>query len=311
MTLRQLRFICEIVDRGMSVSRAAEFLHTSQPGISRQIQALERELGIVIFLRSKRRILGLTRPGEEVHEIARKVLRATDGLRHIGTDFIARDTGTLVVTTSHTHARYVLPKVIQAFNRLYPNVRVTLRQGNPVQVALWVSSGKADLSICSSPTQPVPGLTLLPCYDQHKIVLTPRNHPLQKCRPLTIEALARHPLITYDSEFPTYSQVMRAFESAGCDPNVILSATDVDVMKTYVKCGLGVAIVAALAYEARTDRDLRAIDARHLFESNKIFVGVQEHTYLRGYALDFIQLFAPTMTREKVMKAVSGELHRR
>ena len=307
MTLQQLKYVCEIVERGLSVSRAAASLHTSQPSVSRQIQALEKELGIVIFSRSKRRILGLTQPGAEVLEVARKVLRATDGLRHIGNDFFARDAGTLVVTTSHTHARYVLPKVMQAFNRMYPKVRVTLRQGNPTQVAQWTSSGKADLSICSNPPQRVTGLALLPCYDQHKIVLTPRKHPLLKTTPLTIAALAQYPLITYDSEFTTHSQVMRAFESIGQEPNVILSATDVDVMKAYVKCGLGVAIVAALAYDAREDRELRAIDARHLFEPNKIYIGIQKHRYLRGYALDFIKLFAPSMTTDKVLKAVSAD----
>ena len=305
MTLQQLRYVCEIVDRGHSVSRAASALHTSQPSMSRQVQALEKELGFAIFARSKRKILGLTKPGAEVVEAARKVLRATEGLRQIGSDFFTKDSGALVVTTSHTHARYVLPKVIQAFNHKYPKVRVTLRQGNPTQVAQWVSSGEADLSICSSPTRPVAGLALLPCYDQHKVVLTPRRHPLLKVKPLTIEALADYPLITYDTDFTTHSQVMRAFEQAGREPNVILSATDVDVMKAYVKCGLGVAIVAGLAYEAEEDRELRAIPARHLFESNKIYIGLQKHTYLRSYALDFIRLFSPAMTKEKVMRAVS------
>jgi LysR family cys regulon transcriptional activator len=305
MTLQQLKYVCEIVDRGFSVSKAATSLHTSQPSMSRQLQAFEKELGFAIFARSKRKILGLTKPGDEVIQVARKVLRATDGLRHIGSDFFAKDSGSLVVTTSHTHARYVLPKVIQEFNRRYPKVRVTLRQGNPTQVAQWVSSGEADLSICSSPTRQVTGLALLPCYDQHKVVLTPRKHPLLKSTPLTIEALAHHPLITYDTDFTTHSQVMRAFEKAGHEPNVILSATDVDVMKAYVKCGLGVAIVAGLAYNAKEDRELRAIDARHLFESNKIFIGIQKHTYVRSYALDFIRLFVPTMTKDKVVGAVS------
>ncbi len=307
MTLQQLKYLCEIVDRGMNISAAAQALHTSQPGMSRQIQALERELGVTIFLRGKRRILGLTETGAQVREIARKVLRTTDGLRHIGRDFSALDTGTLTVTTSHTHARYILPGIIQAFSRKYPKVRITLRQGNPVQVAQLVSAGKADLSICSKPAHEVPGLALIPCYDQHKIVLAPARHPLLRMSHLTIKALARYPLITYDSEFPTYAQVMKAFAAADCEPNVILSATDVDVMKEYVKRGLGVAIVAALAYNAKEDRQLRAIDARHLFESNKIYVGVQKHTYVRGYALEFVRLFAPKITRETIERAVSAE----
>ena len=307
MTLLQLRYLCEIVDRGMNISAAAVALHTSQPGMSRQIQALERELGVTIFLRSKRRILGLTETGAQVREIARKVLHATDGLRHIGRDFSTLDSGTLTVTTSHTHARYILPGIIQAFSRKYPKVRITLRQGNPVQVAHLVNTGKADLSICSRPAQEIPGLALIPCYDQHKVVLTPARHPLLRMNHLTIRALARYPLITYDSEFPTYAQVMQAFAAEDCEPNVILSATDVDVMKEYVKRGLGVAIVAALAYKAKEDRGLRAIDARHLFESNKIYVGVQKHTYIRGYVFEFVRLFAPKITREIMERAVSSD----
>src|SRR5688572_11437147 len=262
MTLQQFRYVCEIVDRGFSVSRAAASLHTSQPSMSRQVQALEKELGFAVFTRTKRKILGLTKPGGEVLEVARKVLRATDGLRHIASDFSDGDAGTLVVTTSHTHARYVLPRVIQEFNRRHPKVRVTLRQGNPTQVAQWVSAGEADLSICSTPTREITGIALLPCYEQHKVVLTPSKHPLLRAKPLTIAALALYPLITYDTDFTTHSQVMRAFEKAGYEPNVILSATDVDVMKTYVKCGLGVAIIAGLAYDPAEDRTLRAIDAR-------------------------------------------------
>jgi LysR family cys regulon transcriptional activator len=306
MTLQQLKYVCEIVERGFSVSKAAMALHTSQPSMSRQIQALEKELAVTIFVRSKRRLLDLTNPGAEVYAVARKTLRATDSLRHIGKDFFAKDSGTLVVTTSHTHARYVLPKVIQAFTKMYPKVRVSLRQGNPLQVAEWVSSGEADLLICSKPVRAVPGLVLLPCYDQHKVVLVPRGHALLESRPLTIEALAQYPLITYDTDFPTHSQVMRAFDQHGLEPNVILSATDVDVMKAYVKCGLGVAIVAALAYDSREDREVRAIEAKHLFQSNKIYIGVQKHAYLRNYAFDFMRLFAPTVTQEKVEQAMAA-----
>lgn len=305
MTLQQLRYVCEIVDRGFSVSRAAAALHTSQPSMSRQVQALEKELGVPIFTRSKRRLLGLSAPGAQICEAARQALRITDRLRHVGKEFFTRDSGALVVVTSHTHARYVLPKVIQSFTLRYPKVRLTLRQGNPMQVAEWVSAGEADLSICSRPNEDVPGVVLLPCYDQHKIVLVPRGHALLRKKPLSIEALAMYPLITYDTDFQTHSQVTRAFQASGLQPNVILSATDVDVMKAYVKCSLGIAIVAALAYEPKADVDLRPIDARHLFESNKIYVGIQKHALMRDYACDFIRLFAPALTREKIMAAVA------
>jgi len=306
MTLLQLKYLCEIIDRGMSISAAALSLHTSQPSMSRQMQALERELGVTIFLRSKRRILGLTAAGAEVRDIARKTLHTAESLRHISKDVSADNTGTLTVTTSHTHARYVLPGIIHEFSRRFPKVRITLRQGNPTQVADLVSSGEADLSICSRPPREVHGLALLPCYDQHKIVLTPPRHPLLALRRLTIKALSKYSLITYDSEFTTYAQIMKSFEMANCEPHVILSATDVDVMKEYVKRELGVAIVAALAFDPEEDSGLRAIDARHLFQSNKIFIGIQKHTYVRGFALEFIKLFAPTITSEQVARAVAA-----
>lgn len=306
MTLQQLRFVCEIVEQGLSISKAAAALSTSQPSMSRQIQTLEKELRVNIFIRSKRRILGLSKAGTQVHAVAQRVVREINSLRGAGPDFLASDSGTLLVTTSHTHARYVLPKVLQQFNRQYPRVRVTLRQGNPTQVAEWTVSGEADLSICSKPTREVEGLALLPCYDQHKIVLTPSRHPLLRVTTVTLEALAAYPLITYDTDFTTHSQVMRAFAKLDLEPNVILSATDVDVMKAYVKCGLGVAIMAKLAYNAKEDRGLSALDARHLFESNKIYVGIQKHSYLRPYVVDFIKLFSPTLTREKIEAAVHG-----
>lgn len=307
MTLQQLKFICEVVDRGFSISKAAAFLHTSQPSMSRQIQALERELGVLVFLRSKRRLIGLSKPGEEVHELARKAIRTTEGLRHIRDDFHSRDVGTLVVSTSHTQARYVLPRVIEQFKKLYPSLRVTLRQGNPAQITNWVKSGDADLSIGGTPIGHVPGVALLPCYDEHKIILTPRKHPLLKARPLTLEKLSRYPLITYDSDFLTNSQVTRAFARINHEPNVILSATNADVMKPYVRSGFGIAVVGALAYHPSEDQGLSAIDARHLFESSKIYIGIQKHTYVRRYVLDFIKLFEPSMTREKVVKAVFSD----
>jgi LysR family cys regulon transcriptional activator len=308
--LQQLKFLCEIVDRELSISNAAAALHTSQPSVSRQIQALEKELGVAVFARSRKRILALTKPGVEVLQIARRMVRDAGNLSQVGNEFTDKDSGDLVITTSHTHARYVLPSVIKKFTAEYPKVRVILRQGNPTQIAEWASSGAADLSISSEPIRPIPDLALLPCYDHPKIVLTPLKHPLLRERTLTIAELARYPLITYDSEFATHSQVMRAFESKQIKPNVILSATDVDVMKTYVKHGMGVAIVASLAYDPKEDRALRAIDAKHLFESNKIYVGIRKQSYLRGYVFRFIRLFSPKLTRDRVERAVFDDASR-
>lgn len=304
MKLHQLRFVCEVVDCGFSVSSAALALHTSQPSVSRQIREFETEVGVSIFERSKNRLTGLTRPGLKIVDAARCVLTDCENLTKIAKDLTDEKSGSLTITTSHTHARYVLPSVIQEFIRKYPKVRLSIRQGNPAQIIDWVSSGEADISIVTDPLKARPNLALLPCYEHSKVVLVPKNHPLLKSKRLSIEALADYPLITYESEYSTHWQVLRAFERAGLTPNVVLSATDVDVMKTYVKCGMGIAILAALAYEPREDRQLRAIDARHLFESNKMSVGIRRNSYLPRYAFDFIKMFSPKLNPATVERAL-------
>lgn len=306
MKLHQLRFVCEVVDRGFNVSRAATALHTSQPSVSRQIHELEVKIGVSIFERSKNRVTGLTPPGRKIVEVARRILNDSGNLLKIAKEFTDQDSGSLTVTTSHTHAQYVLPRVIQQFIEKYPKIRLSIRQGNPTQIINWVGSGEADLSICSDPVRGNVDLVLLPCYDHAKVVLVPEKHPLLKEKTLSIRALADYPLITYDSEFSTHWQVLRAFERAHLTPNIVLSATDVDVMKTYVKLGMGVAIVAELAYDPAQDRQLRAIDARHLFQSNKMNVGIRRNSYLPRYAVDFIQMFSPKLTRAAIEGALTN-----
>ena len=304
MTLQQLRFICSVVDCGFSISEAAASLHTSQPSMSRQIQMLESELGFPIFVRIKRRLISLTKPGERAHELARRVVRISESLRHVRDDFHSTDVGTLIVSTSHTQARYVLPRVLEEFNKLYPRISVTLRQGNPAQLTNWVRSGEADVSIGGTPVEATAGVALISCYDEHKILLVPRRHPLLKCKRLTLKEIARYPLITYDSDFLTHSQLRRAFAKANCEPKIILSATNVDVMKPYVKGGFGVAVVGELSYQPNEDLKLQAIDARQLFETSTIYIGLRQHTHVRQYVLDFIKLFKPTLTEERIVEAI-------
>ena len=304
MKLQQMKFMCEIADRGFNISNAASALHTSQPSVSRQIQTLEKELGVAVFVRAKKRITGLTKPGTEVLQIARRIMRDTENLRHLGMEFTSKDSGGLAITTSHTHARYVLPNVIPDFAKAHPKVRVSLRQGNPAQINSWVVSGEADLSITSKPVHPMPDLAFLLCSEHPKVILTPPKHPLLRSKNVTTAELARYPIITYDPEFSTYHQVMRAFELKGLKPNIVLSATDVDVMKTYVICGLGVAILSAIAYDPKEDRALRAIDAQHLFESHKMYIGIRKGNYLRGYVFDFIKRFSPRLSREIIERTI-------
>ncbi|MCC7486188.1 MAG: LysR family transcriptional regulator [Burkholderiales bacterium] len=304
MHLKQLLFLREVVDRQFSVSEAAAALHTSQPSVSRQVHALEDELGVKIFVRRKKRFRGLTKPGTEILRVARRILRETDSLRNLGRDYLDRDSGTLTISTSHTQARYVLPRVVQSFTRAHPGVSVILRQGTPLQTMEWVQSGEADLSLSSESGRHPEDVVLLPCHDHHKIVLVPRGHPLLAVRPLTLQALADYPLITYDSQFLTNSVVLAAFDSHHLQPKVVLSATDVDVMKTYVKSGLGIAIVVELAYDEKEDPTLRALDARHLFAPSRISIGVARNGYLRSYAFDFIRLYSPALTRANVERAI-------
>lgn len=304
MQLKQLMYVHEIVERGFKVGEAAVALHTSQPSVSRQVQALENELGVMIFVRQNKRFLGLTKPGAEVLKIARRVLRDTDNLRHVGEEYTDQASGSLTVSTSHTQARYVLPRVIQAFAALHPNVTVILRQGPPLHTAQWVHDGQADLSISPDATEPVPDVVLLPCYEHQKIVLVPVKHPLLAKKPLTLKALAEYPLITYDTKFVTSAYVANAFAAEKLVPKIVLTATDVDVMKTYVKSGLGVAIVPELAYDRKEDRALRAIDARHIFAPSRISIGIAKNGYLRSYAYDFIQMVSPNLTREMIERAV-------
>jgi LysR family cys regulon transcriptional activator len=243
-----------------------------------------------------------------VLKVARRVLRETDSLRLVGQEYADAASGSLSVSTSHTQARYVLPRVVKAFTAMHPNVTVILRQGTPAQTMQWVHHGDADLAISSNSTAPVPAdVALLPCYDHQKIVLVPAGHPLLEAKRLTLKALAGYPLITYDTSSVTNAFVLDAFAAEKLTPKIVLTATDVDVMKTYVKSGLGVAIVAELAYDREEDATLRAIDAKHLFAASRISIGIAKNSYLRSYAYDFIRLFSPELTREKVDRAVFDE----
>ncbi len=301
MKIEQLRTVTEIVRHGFSVSRAAEALGTPQPAVSRHLRALERELGIEIFRRNPKRLLGLTQPGAALMEVIGRVLADTQSLSRIARDFSAGECGSLTIATTHTQARYALPPVIQRFSKRHPQVELMLTQGSPAQVVELVRSGEADVCIGSDSAVDDPKLAFFPCYAMRRVVLTPPRHPLLKSRPLTLEKLARYPIITYDAPFIARSRLARAFQARSLKPKIALSAMDTDVIKTYVQLGMGIGVVAELAYDRAQDRQLRAIDAHHLFEPNTIYLAVRRFDYLRSYVFDFISLFAPRLTRETVL----------
>ncbi|HWI13429.1 MAG TPA: CysB family HTH-type transcriptional regulator [Burkholderiales bacterium] len=301
MKIEQLRNLVEIVRHGYSVSRAAAAMHTPQPAVSRQLRALERELGVDIFRRNPKRLLGLTRPGEAVLEVAERILADTKNLTKIAHDYSRQHSGSFTIATTHTQARYALPRVLQKFSTRYPDVELMLRQGTPAEIVELVRLGEADLCIGSDASENVEGLAAFRCYEMHRIVLTPPGHPLLKTTKLTLEKLAAYPIITYDAPFIGRSRLVRAFHERGLKPKIVLSAIDTDVIKAYVELGLGIAIVAELAYDRNRDRGLRALPAKHLFEPNTIHLAVRRSDYLRDYVYEFIRLYAPHLTRDAVV----------
>lgn len=300
MKLEQLRLVVEIARQDYNVSRAAAAMDAPQPAVSRQLKALERELGVDIFVRAGNRLRGLTTPGREIMEAARCMLSDAERIANVARDFSDADEGRLTIATTHTQARYALPSVVRAFTRSYPAVELMIRQGSPGDIVDLVRKGHADVCIGSESAEGG-DLLLLPCYAMHRIVITPIDHPLLRVRRLTLEALATYPIITYEAPALGRSRVVRSFKAQGLTPKVVLSAIDTDVIKAYVEQGLGVAIIAKLAFDATRDLRLRAIDASRLFEPNMIYLGVRRNDYLRGYVLDFIELFAPKLTRDRVI----------
>ena len=305
MNLQQLRYLCAIVDNGLNVSDAAETLFTSQPGVSKQVRQLEDELGVQVFVRHGKRLSALTPAGHSVVATARRALREIENLKRVGAEYRSEDTGTLAIATTHTQARYVLPPVIRDFAARYPKVKVLLHQGNPVQVAQQTSSGEADVGIATETLATFPDLVTLPCYTWNRCVLAPRGHPLTQVTPLTLAALARHPIITYDFAFTGRSQINAAFDAQGLVPNVVLTALDADVIKTYVELGMGVGIVAQMAYDADRDAALERLDASHLFAASTTRLALRRDVFLRGYVYDFIAGFAPALDRAAVDAALT------
>lgn len=304
MNLQQLRYVAEVAQRNLNVSEAARALHTSQSGVSRQISLLESELGVNVFIRQGKRLVAMTRPGEEVVAIARRMLRDIGALRQVGEEYAVGERGRLTIAMTHTQARYVLPRILPEFMRAHPEVKVALHQGNPTQCCEYVLSGEADLAIATEAIDEYDQLVSLPCYQWNRCLITPPGHPLLEQTPLTLAAIAEWPLITYDFAFTGGSTVNRAFAAQSLSPNIMLSAIDADIIKTYVSLGLGVGIVAQMAFDPEQDRTLRAIDCAHLFEPSTTRIGLHRNAWLRGYTYDFIKQFASALSREVVDQAL-------
>ncbi len=303
MKLQQLRYLAAIVENGLNISAAAEKLHTSQPGVSRQIKLLEDELGFELFIREGRSLTRLTQSGQRVVERAQRILREAQAIRAMSLDVRDAQRGTLSIATTHTQARYVLPPVIAKFREKYPKVRLHLHQGTSEQIAEMLNSEHVDLAIATGSREQFPNCVLLPCYEWYRRIVVPRAHPLARARHVSIEKLATFPIVTYVFSLSGPSSLPAAFERAGLEPDIALTARDADVIKTYVKLGLGVGVVAAMAIDPAEDADLVSIEATHLFPRHLTWVGFRRGVFLRRYAQDFMHLLAPHLERSRITKA--------
>jgi LysR family cys regulon transcriptional activator len=300
MNFQQLRFVREAVRQNMNLTEVANVLYTSQSGVSKQIKDLEDELGVDIFVRRGKRLTGLTEPGKAVHQLIERMLLDAENLRRVARQYAEQDTGPLVLATTHTQARYSLPKVIHQFTNVYPKVNLALRQGSPPQIAQMVLTGEADIGIATEGLDGYGDIVTFPGYTWHHTVVVPTGHALTSKSSVSLEDVAEYPIITYDQDFTGRSHIDQAFAKAGVLPDVVLTAIDADVIKTYVELGMGVGIVAAMAYDATRDTGLVELDTQHLFESSTTRVGLRKGAFLRSYAYRLIEMFAPHLTETEI-----------
>lgn len=308
MTLQQLKYLVAIADSGLNITAAAERLYTSQPGISKQLKLLEQELGVQLFTRKGKSLAAITPAGRDVIARARRIMREAENIRNLASDLSGEQEGTLSIGTTHTQARHVLPDVIKEFRERYPKINLELHQGTSEQIAELVAANRVDFAIATGSRQLFPGLVLLPCFRWDRIILVPNGHPLTEVKEggvqrLTLPVLAGYPLVTYVFGTTGESSLKKAFAEQGLEPNVVFTARDADIIKTYVRMGMGVGIVAPMAYECQDQKDLSAISAEGLFPRVTTWLGFRRDSVLRRYMVDFVALFAPHLTPQLTRKA--------
>jgi len=306
MKLQQLRYICEVANRDLNVSDAAELLHTSQPGVSKQIRLLEDELGVPIFTRVGKRLAEVTQPGKAILSVAERILQEAENLKRIGVEYTNDSHGTLSIATTHTQARYSLPPTIKTFSDQYPDVSLRLNQGSTTnQITELVIEGTVDFAVVTEVTNKSDNLVYLPCYKWNRCLVVLSDHPLYtRGRTITLKDLTQFPIVTYDFSYAGYSVVNDAFLAEGLTPNIVITAIDADVIKTYVELGLGIGLLAEMAFEPNRDIYLKYLDVSHLFEQSTTVVAIRKGAYLRSYMYDFIEYFAPQLTRDVVEAAM-------
>lgn len=304
MNFQQLRIIRETVRRGFNLTEVASALFTSQSGVSKHIKDLEDELGIELFARKGKRLLGLTEPGQELLVMVERMLLEAGNIKRLGDQYSQRDVGQLTIATTHTQARYALPAVITEFRKAYPKVHLKLHQASPGEIVKLLLDGEADIGVATEALADVAEFASFPFYRWHHSVIVPAGHPLEDMRPLTLEAITDYPVITYHEGFTGRTHLDKAFAAAGAVPDIVMSALDADVIKTYVELGLGVGIVASMAVDGARDGKLRQLDSTHLFPENVARIAVRRGHYLRRYAYRFMELCSPELTEARVTQSV-------
>lgn len=304
MNFQQLRIIQETIRRSFNLTEAANALFTSQSGVSKHIKDLEDELGVEIFERKGKRLLGLTEPGKELAGIVERMLLDAQHIEQLAEQFANRDQGQLTIATTHTQARYALPEVIVAFKREFPRVHLALHQGSPTEIVSHLLDGQADIGICTEAVSVSEGIACFPYYQWSHSVIVPIGHPLAEVKPLTLEAIARYPIVTYHPGFTGRRGIDAVFARAAVGADIILSALDADVIKTYVQCGLGVGIVATMAFDSDRDQGLCQLPAAHLFGSNTTYIAIRKGRFMRGFAYRFVELCSAELDETVVRRGI-------
>lgn len=311
MNLQQFRFVRETIRRDYNLTEAARTLYTSQPGVSKAIIEFEDELGLKIFERHGKRIKGLTKPGQAVAQVIDRIMREVDNLKKVSDEYARRDEGGLVIACTHTQARYLLPRVIPEFRKQFPKVRLSLAEGSPGQLAEMVLHEQADMALATESLALTPGIVTMPVYSWEHTVVIRRDHPLgdltsSEARNLTLAQLAAYPIVTYDRAFTGRTTIDEVFSSQGMHPDIVLEAIDADVIKTYVDVGMGIGIIAGVAYDPRRDTNLVGLPVGHLFGTHTTRVGLKAGVFLRDYVYTFLEMLAPGLDREVVTEAMLG-----
>jgi LysR family cys regulon transcriptional activator len=300
MKLQQLRCIYEVVQNQFNISRAAESIHTSQPGVSKQIQLLEEEIGVKLFQRNGKRLSGLSEPGIRVYESIVEIMREVKNIKNVSDDYERKDSGSFTIATTHTQARYKLPVVVESFVKKYPKINLNIHQGDPAQVTAQILNGEADVGIATESISLNDKIFCIPCYSWNRCLVMPKDHPLLRVKDINLNHLATYPMITYDYAFTGSTIVSKVFKEANIKPNIMLTAIDADVIKTYVGLNLGVGLIAEMAFDENKDKNLVSRDVSHLFPTSTTYIGIRQDTFIRGFTFDFIKMFTPHMEENEL-----------